>query len=75
MVTSNLVTLLVLYTRHGVPVDQLRYTQEFVHLYCEVTGAPLTRAKFWRVLANARNAGCCHASSDNSPLPHYTLWG
>jgi hypothetical protein len=48
------------YRRLGVAADQLPYTEEFDRLFEEVqsqTGAALTRAEFWRLLANARKRG------------------
>ncbi len=48
------------YAQRGVPADQLPYTDEFEGLYAEVTrrtGVPLSRAQFWRLIANARKRG------------------
>lgn len=50
-------TLADCYRQHGVAADQLPYTEEFERLYEDVlrrTNSTLTRAEFWRVLANAR---------------------
>ena len=48
------------YRRQGVAADQLPYTEEFERLWEDVqgrTGTALTRATFWRLLANARKRG------------------
>jgi hypothetical protein len=58
--TALLSALAECYRHQGVAADQLPYTQEFERLYEEVqrrTGAVLTRAAFWRLLANARKRG------------------
>ena len=58
--TALLSTVAECYRRQGVAADQLPYTEDFERLWEEVqrrTGAALTRAEFWRLLANARKRG------------------
>ena len=60
MITALLATLAECYQQLGVAADQLPYTEGFERLYEEVqrlTGMVLTRAEFWRMLANARKRG------------------
>ena len=48
------------YQERGIPADQLPYTEDFEDLYTDVlrrTGSMVSRAEFWRILANARNCG------------------
>jgi hypothetical protein len=58
--TAVLSALAECYRHQGVAADQLPYTEEFDQLHEEVqrrTGLALTRAEFWRLLANARKRG------------------
>ncbi len=58
--TALLSVLAECYQRQGMAADQLPYTEEFEWLWEEVqrsTGAVLTQAEFWRLLANARKRG------------------
>ncbi len=58
--TALLSALADCYLQHGVAADQLPYTEEFEQLYEDVqrrTSSTLTRAEFWRLLANARKRG------------------
>ena len=48
------------YNRHGVPADQLPYTEDFEQLYADFvrrSAANPGRAQFWRLLVNARKRG------------------
>jgi hypothetical protein len=48
------------HARRGVAADRLPYTDVFEDVYEEVTrrtGEPLSRAEFWRIIANARKRG------------------
>jgi hypothetical protein len=58
--TALLSAMAECYVHQGVAADQLPYTEQFERLWEAVqirTGEALTRAEFWRLLANARKRG------------------
>ena len=62
------------YAKRGVAA----YTKEFDELYTEViqrTGAAMTRADFWRLLANARKRGVLPRLKHGQFDSPQTKWG